>query len=556
MSYPVHPYSTDELPSAPVQRRWAIARPRGPDGTTQQLTQLYFAVAPRDKTQSEIYSPEFEVLDMHESLSDTLADEFAVVANNGSITWTRGGHIRAACDVEALDFPFMSPECSISLGAFAEPLQIYPDVIRKWEAKLLPAWEHYLFARCAELRMTGTNVSSKPFSATSVSCVATGEKTMKLSVTITWSAGPYWRSYILPHALVTAVALTGFWISGKCGERLAVNTFTFLTGLVIRAAAGRAVEPGVGRGTLMFSYFSTNNMISFFALMQCALVIQFHFKFDAHYLPEFIQKIYAPLLLKRGIRTRAADVDGMASGAMETEIPHDQLVEGKTVGDIKIEMNRAQIRTHSLMDCKSPSGYLGRKLINDGVSIAEPGDNESLGDWLLRVGFLNWLPEFQRNGIYSLADIVECDMNDQDLKEDIGIRTVMERRRLLNHIGAITGGVKFDEATVVNNTAQQIRDGMMGHRDVAIAKGERGLRSGLDPQQRPVGYVGQEDDEHTAEQQTKESSKRRAVRKRREDNQRYWIEQGNALDRIAQFLFPLAFALNFGLSFGSHLSKL
>ena len=162
-----------------------------PDGTTQQLTQLYFAVAPRDKTQSEIYSPEFEVLDMHESLSDTLADEFAVVANNGSISWTRGGHIRAACDVEALDFPFMSPECSISLGAFAEPLQIYPDVIRKWEAKLLPAWEHYLFAPCAELRMTGTNVSSKPFSATSVDCVATGEKTMKLSVTITWSTGPY-----------------------------------------------------------------------------------------------------------------------------------------------------------------------------------------------------------------------------------------------------------------------------------------------------------------------------------------------------------------------------
>ena len=86
-------------------------------GTTYKIEQMHFAVAAFDKSRSEIYAPQFDLLDLAAPLHDSFSDNLAAVAYNGSVSWTRSGQLKAICALNTKDFPDINSECSIQLGS-------------------------------------------------------------------------------------------------------------------------------------------------------------------------------------------------------------------------------------------------------------------------------------------------------------------------------------------------------------------------------------------------------------------------------------------------------
>ena len=69
---------------------------------------------------SEIWTPDIELWNLDEGLSKSLEDAYAVVKYDGSVYWSRPGHLRPACKYSGLEkFPFDQLACTIELGSWA-----------------------------------------------------------------------------------------------------------------------------------------------------------------------------------------------------------------------------------------------------------------------------------------------------------------------------------------------------------------------------------------------------------------------------------------------------
>ena len=69
---------------------------------------------------SEIWTPDIELWNLDEGLADSLEDAYAVVSYDGSVFWSRPGHLRPACKYRGLErFPFDKLECTIELGSWS-----------------------------------------------------------------------------------------------------------------------------------------------------------------------------------------------------------------------------------------------------------------------------------------------------------------------------------------------------------------------------------------------------------------------------------------------------
>jgi len=68
---------------------------------------------------SEIWTPDIELWNLDEGLSDSFDDAYAIVSNDGSIFWSRPGHLRPVCKWYGLnDFPFDELSCSLEFGSW------------------------------------------------------------------------------------------------------------------------------------------------------------------------------------------------------------------------------------------------------------------------------------------------------------------------------------------------------------------------------------------------------------------------------------------------------
>ena len=69
---------------------------------------------------SEIWTPDIELWNLDSGLAKTLEDAYAVVKYDGTVFWSRPGHLRPACRYEGLElFPFDELSCTIELGSWS-----------------------------------------------------------------------------------------------------------------------------------------------------------------------------------------------------------------------------------------------------------------------------------------------------------------------------------------------------------------------------------------------------------------------------------------------------
>ena len=69
---------------------------------------------------SEIWTPDIELWNLEDGLADSLEDAYAVVSYDGSVFWSRPGHLKPVCKYMGLEnFPFDKLECTIELGSWS-----------------------------------------------------------------------------------------------------------------------------------------------------------------------------------------------------------------------------------------------------------------------------------------------------------------------------------------------------------------------------------------------------------------------------------------------------
>jgi hypothetical protein len=68
---------------------------------------------------TEIWTPDIELWNLEEGLSSSLENAYGVVKYDGSVFWSRPGHLRPACKFSGLEnFPFDKLSCTIELGSW------------------------------------------------------------------------------------------------------------------------------------------------------------------------------------------------------------------------------------------------------------------------------------------------------------------------------------------------------------------------------------------------------------------------------------------------------
>ena len=167
---------------------------------------------------SEIWSPDIELWNQELSLQDSLTDSAATVSSDGSVFWSRPGHLRAVCKFEGLDaFPFDSLSCRMEFGSWSKSgLYLRPVLLDDIGFSIggsETAGESY-----AEFTLDDVSAERfiyPPF----VTAPEEDWPVVFYDVTLARAWQPYARGYLLIQIMLNIIGFCCFWIPPHVGER-------------------------------------------------------------------------------------------------------------------------------------------------------------------------------------------------------------------------------------------------------------------------------------------------------------------------------------------------
>ena len=180
---------------------------------------------------------------------------------------------------------------------------------------------------------------------------------------------------------------------------------------------------------------------------------------------------------------------------------------------------------------------------------------ETLDGWLRRIGYERYEAKFRKTGIQTLAQLTECSLTEADLRNDLGIESILARRRIMAQIHKMTGQEIFEKDRV-EGIVKQLREGYTGENDAAVRTEKVGRKIMLVTTKQAVSTVVEDPEEVAAKMAQGAESEReqniafflelRAMK--RKAVQAYWVNWGEALDTVAKVIFPLGLAIFTGVS--------
>ena len=101
----------------------------------------------------------------------------------------------------------------------------------------------------------------------------------------------------------------------------------------------------------------------------------------------------------------------------------------------------------------------------------------------MALGYGSYLDAFKRNGMRHVSDIIGFNLTEEDLIVDIGMTSMLPRRRFLNHIAAIRGQDTPDES-LVDLVMRQVTNGSLSHAEaLQRIQGDTGEKKALNIRQ-------------------------------------------------------------------------
>jgi hypothetical protein len=271
-----------------VQQRWIDPRLTWDPAEYGNLTRAWFYV--RDGSgsaggASEIWTPDLELWNLETPLTKTLVDAHAAVNSDGTVYWSRPGHLRAVCKFEGLgDFPFDQLKCTLEIGSW-----VYSG----------------LYIRAIKYGGTGFSIGGSDtageafaeYSLHSVDCeeklyppypIAPNEDWPVLFYHVTFSRAwqPYARGFLAMQILLNLIAFLCFWLPPQCGERLSLGISTIVAAVASELVVSSAL-PAASEVT-WFSKFSLTSMTFASAcLFESAVVIYFYYHTGDTLIPDW-----------------------------------------------------------------------------------------------------------------------------------------------------------------------------------------------------------------------------------------------------------------------------
>lgn len=278
-----------------VRQRWIDPRLTWDPNDYNNITKSWFWIGdgsgPGGET-SEIWTPDLQLWNMESPLSQTLTDTQAHVTHDGTVWWSRPGHLKPICKFKGLEeFPFDKLNCTIEIGSW------------DYSANYI----HPRFMGEKGFTLGGSDTSGESFSEFTIQSVDSEEHIyppfVELSEVEEWPVifyhvsfkrawQPYARGYIMLQIALNLVGFCCFWIPPHLGERMGLAITAMLSAvaseLVVSSSLPNAAE---------ITWFSTFSLISMFfailVLFQSTIVI---------YLFHLTEKDLVPMWYKSLVR--------------------------------------------------------------------------------------------------------------------------------------------------------------------------------------------------------------------------------------------------------------
>lgn len=293
---------------------------------------------------SEIWTLDIELWNLEEGLSDSMDDAYAVVNNDGTIFWSRPGHLRPACKFSGLHyFPFDKLTCTLEFGSWT------------YSGKYI----RMVKGVGGGFTIGGSETSGESFNEFSfveedpVTCVEHVYPPYPISpeedwpvllynITIERAWQPYARGYVLLQVLLNVVGFSAFWLPPPCGERMSLSITALLA-----AVAAEIVVAGKFPAAKEFTWFQKFSVLSmafaFISLFESVAVLYFYYKRSEDMVPWWFTKFREWYVIRQArkqansVRRNSADLLQGAGDSIHKKM--DEFREGirKKQSDIQDE---------------------------------------------------------------------------------------------------------------------------------------------------------------------------------------------------------------------------
>lgn len=239
---------------------------------------------------SEIWTPDMEMWNLETSLSISLVDQPATVASDGTVFWSRPGHLRPVCKFAGLSsFPFDTLSCTVEIGSWVYS-GLYIRPIKMGEGFTIGGSE-----------TAGESYSE--FSLQDVACEThlyppypslPEEDWPVLFYHITFSRAwqPYARGYLVLQILLNLASFACFWLPANGGERMSLNISSVLASVASELVVASNL-PAASEMT-WFARFSIASLgFTVMALFESAAVIYFYYHTGSSLVPRWMRCLLA-----------------------------------------------------------------------------------------------------------------------------------------------------------------------------------------------------------------------------------------------------------------------
>ena len=254
---------------------------------------------------SEIWTPDIELWNLETELGETLGDSYAIVNNDGSIYWTRPGHLRPSCKFYGLSsFPFDKLTCTMEFGSWTFSGKYMRLVMGGSDGDGFSlggsetagsSYNEFGFVR--EDPISCVEVVYPPYPASPEE----DWPVLMYNVTIERSWQPYARGYILLQVMLNVVGFSAFWLPPSCGERMGLS----ITAMLAAVASDLVVAsnlPAAAELTWFQKFSITSLVFAFISLLESVAVLYFFYKRTDTIIPHWYSFARDWVIVKKAAR--------------------------------------------------------------------------------------------------------------------------------------------------------------------------------------------------------------------------------------------------------------
>ena len=254
-----------------------------------------------------MFSPDIELWNLEEGLKSSLDDAYAIVSYDGSVFWSRPGHLRPTCKFIGMEkFPFDKLTCAMEFGSWVYSGK-YLRLVKTGGEKCYSiggsqtageSFNEFSFAKEDPISCKTHVYPPYPASPDEDWPV------MLYNVTIERSWQPYARGYMVTQVMLNIIGFSAFWLPPSCGERMGLSISSILAAVASEIVIA-ANLPQASEFTWFQKFSAISLSFSFISLLECVAVLYFYYKRSEDMVPWWFHKVKKWYLIREA--TKAGD---------------------------------------------------------------------------------------------------------------------------------------------------------------------------------------------------------------------------------------------------------